>query len=138
MKSTFLILSAVLFCMIVACKSSQPGYGSSASAKTDTSTKINNPDPAIDLADHLRTVPGLSVSGQGRYAKVEVRGMTSFAAGTQPLFVVDGSQITGGLDEVYSLVSVADIRNIRVLKNPADIGVYGLRGSNGVIEINLK
>ncbi|MFN8582694.1 MAG: hypothetical protein U0163_17170 [Gemmatimonadaceae bacterium] len=31
-----------------------------------------------------------------------------------------------------------DIEKIEVLKNPADIGIYGIRGANGVVKITTK
>ena len=31
-----------------------------------------------------------------------------------------------------------DIQKIEVLKNPADVGLYGIRGGNGVIRITTK
>jgi TonB-dependent SusC/RagA subfamily outer membrane receptor len=35
-------------------------------------------------------------------------------------------------------VAPQDIEKIEVLKNPADIAVYGMRGGNGVIKITTK
>ncbi len=101
-------------------------------------TTIENPDNAIALVDHLRQVSGITVYGNGRNASVRIRGSASFVSDTEPLFVVNGQPLTGGLQAASASLPVNEIRQIRVLKNPSDLGVYGVRGSNGVVEITLR
>jgi len=108
------------------------------SSQTNGGTTIDNPDYAIALVDHLRQVPGITVYGNGRNASVRIRGSASFVSDTEPLFVVNGQPLSGGLQAAAASLPVNEIRQIRVLKNPSDLGVYGVRGSNGVVEITLR
>jgi len=99
---------------------------------------VENPDQSISLADHLRKLSGVFVSGNGANATVTIRGTNSINAGTEPLFVVDGQVINGGLRAASEFIQVNDIQSITVLKNPSETGFYGVRGANGVIEIKMK
>ena len=138
MKSLYISLSAVLLVFVIACSASKSGVSESTKAKKESSDQINNLNPAVDLADHLKRVPGLSVTGAGSNAKVSIRGMASFSGDNEPLFVINGNPINGGLSAASAMVSVADIKFVRVLKTPSETSAYGIRGSNGVIEINLN
>ncbi len=93
---------------------------------------------SMTLADHLMQVSGLSVQGSGRNAQVRVHGVSSMYGSNEPLFVVNGQPIDGGLSAVSSMVPVADIARISVLKTPSETSMYGVRGANGVIVIKLK
>ena len=99
---------------------------------------VENPSQSVNLVDHLIKVPGINVVGDGRNAKITVRGISTFYGSNEPLFIVNGQQLNGGLQEAMNIVPVADIKSIRVLKNPDEIGGYGVRGANGVILITLK
>ena len=123
---------------IVACSSSAGVSRSSSSGENTSHTRVENPDQSISLADHLRKLSGVSVSGNGPNATVTIRGVNSINASSEPLFVIDGQVINGGLRAASNLVPVNDIKSIRVLKNPSETGIYGVRGANGVIEIQLK
>lgn len=101
-------------------------------------TSVENPDQTISLADHLRKLSGVSVSGSGANAMVTIRGVNSINASSEPLFVINGQVLNGGLQAASQIVPVNDIKTIRVLKNPSETGFYGVRGANGVIEIELK
>jgi TonB-dependent SusC/RagA subfamily outer membrane receptor len=46
--------------------------------------------------------------------------------------------ITPGPGGALNGINPYDIESIRVLKNPADIAIYGMRGANGVIVITMK
>lgn len=61
-------------------------------------------------------------------------GSSSFVSSDEPLYVVDGTPLPSGTGGIVYL-NPYDISKIEVLKNPADIAVYGLRGGNGVIRI---
>jgi TonB-dependent SusC/RagA subfamily outer membrane receptor len=54
------------------------------------------------------------------------------------LFVIDDIPVEAGPGGALMGVNPYDIDTIRVLKNPADIGIYGVRGANGVILIRTK
>ena len=105
---------------------------------TDNASIIEEPNSMMSLADHLRQVPGVRVTGTGRNASVTIRGGSSINGSNEPLFVVNGQEFSGGLEAVSNFIDVNEIAKIRVLKDPGDTGMYGVRGANGVIEIYLK
>lgn len=75
-----------------------------------------------------------SASGQpGDGSTVRVRGTTTIG-NSDPLYVVDGVVINGGID----YLSQADIETIDVLKDAASAAIYGTQGANGVILITTK
>jgi TonB-dependent SusC/RagA subfamily outer membrane receptor len=84
-------------------------------------------------------VPGLIVSrtSDGKIA-VQIRGPSSFYSSTRPLYVIDGSPMEAGPGGALSGINPHDIETIRVLKDPAELGIYGMRGANGVILITTK
>lgn len=73
-------------------------------------------------------VPGVDVSGK----RVRIRGVNSLVSNNDPLFVVNGLPINS-IDHILP----QDVESINVLKGPAAT-IYGSRGVNGVIVINLK
>lgn len=79
-------------------------------------------------------VPGLVTYDNGDGQKMTIRGLGSFQANTQPLVVVDGLPIEGGIETVNAY----DIQNITVLKDAAAASIYGARAANGVIVITTK
>lgn len=120
-------------------------FGCGSTKHTKTTTQISNQehqeeefDAAVSLADHLSRLPGVRVIGRGRDAQVVINGISSFNGSNEPLFVVNGKEMPGGLKTVSQLISVADIKSINVLKTISETGFYGVRGANGVIEITLK
>lgn len=122
-------------------------------------------------ADMLKNVPVMSVeqklqgmttgvnitssSGQpGGNQNIRIRGMGSFNASQEPLFVIDGVPVTSGSlssgsgaeaaymnnakTNVMSTLNPADIENITVIKDAAAASLYGSRAANGVILITTK
>src|SRR5512141_2048555 len=83
--------------------------------------------------------PGVVVTAvEGGGLKIRIRGgSNSFFGSEEPLYVVDDTPIQAGAGGLIML-DPYDIQKIEVLKNPADIGLYGVRGANGVIKITLK
>ena len=92
----------------------------------------------ITLDNYLRKVPGVNVWNDGPNATITVRGISSFNSGLTPLFIVNGSQVSGGFSSVYASVAPADIKAVTVLKDAASTAIYGTRGANAVIVITLK
>ncbi len=75
-----------------------------------------------------------SSSGQpGAAARVRVRGVGTIN-NSDPLYIVDGMPIEGGLD----YLNPNDIQSIEVLKDAASGAVYGARAANGVILVTTK
>ncbi len=83
--------------------------------------------------------PGLYIasgSGQpGTAARVNIRGVGSISGGSDPLYVLDGIPIEGG---VFRSLNPNDFESVDVLKDAAGAGLYGSRGANGVIVITSK
>jgi TonB-dependent SusC/RagA subfamily outer membrane receptor len=69
---------------------------------------------------------------------VRIRGASSFSGNSEPLYVIDGVPITPGPGGSLSGLSPYDIESIKVLKDPAELTMYGSRGANGVIVIKTK
>jgi TonB-dependent starch-binding outer membrane protein SusC len=84
-------------------------------------------------------VPGLIVqrTADGGIA-VQIRGAPSFFSGSEPLYVLDGVPMKPGPGGALVGVNPYDIDTIKVLKDPADTGIYGIRGANGVIVVTTK
>lgn len=75
-----------------------------------------------------------SSSGQpGAAARIRVRGVGTIN-NSDPLYIVDGMPIEGGLD----YLNPNDIQSIEVLKDAASGAVYGARAANGVILVTTK
>ncbi len=70
----------------------------------------------------------------GAAPRIRVRGMGSISANSDPLIVVDGFPVPDGL----SMVSMADVESIEVLKDAASAALYGSRAANGVILVTTK
>ena len=83
-------------------------------------------------------VSGVTVTRTDGGIAVRVRGATSFNSDAQPLYVVDGMPVTAGPGGALSGISPSDIASIRVLKDAADLTMYGSRGANGVVVITTK
>lgn len=79
----------------------------------------------------VRITQGSGAPGSG--SVIRVRG-TSSINGADPLFVVDGVIIGGGID----FLNPNDIASIEVLKDAASAAIYGARGANGVVLITTK
>ena len=69
---------------------------------------------------------------------VRIRGGSSIYGNNEPLYVVNGIAIQPGPNGSLSGISPEDIESIKVLKDPADTAMYGMRGANGVILIKTK
>lgn len=112
--------------------------------------------PVVSVAQMIEAnMPGISVvagtsSQPGAKATLQVRGVASMNASTEPLYVLDGVPIAsydlsnftsmsdaGGMGVIETL-NPADIENITVLKDAASASLYGAKGANGVVLITTK
>ena len=96
---------------------------------------VSSADPAMMIQGK---VPGLSITNTGsadpnNTASLQIRGVSSRAAGLGPLIVIDG--VPGG---DLSNLNPNDIASFDVLKDGAASAIYGTRGSNGVILVTTK
>ena len=85
------------------------------------------------------SVPGLQLRGSSGQPGsdnngVNIRGIASMYAATDPLVIVDGAPYPGNLSSLPS----EDIESVTVLKDAASAALYGARGAAGVILITTK
>ncbi len=121
------------------------GYGTkqkgniTGSVTTISSDRIGQIPVASFDAALQGQVAGMQVltnsGAPGASATVRIRGISSLNAGTSPLYIMDGVQITGG---DFSALNAYDIENISVLKDASATSIYGSKGANGVIIITTK
>src|SRR5690554_4261132 len=86
-----------------------------------------------------------SNSGQpGGTLNVQIRGVGSINAGTQPLYIIDGVQVAAvglsgqGSQNALASINPNDIASIEVLKDAASASIYGAQAVNGVVLITTK
>ena len=119
------------------------GYGTQkkkvvTGAITKVTAKSLEDMPILRIEDALQgRTSGVRItsnSGQpGESSSVRVRGTTAIGS-SEPLYVVDGVPIGGGID----FLNQDDIESIEVLKDAASAGIYGTRASAGVVLITTK
>lgn len=69
----------------------------------------------------------------GATMQVRVRGGGSITQSNEPLYVVDGVQVSSISD-----IPASNIESIDILKDAASTAIYGARGANGVILVSTK
>ena len=145
--SQALLRTSVLVLLIGCSPSTRTGQTGSEAPVPD-----NTPgDPRV-TAEDIQRAPGESLEEmlRGRIAgvtvtraanggiAVRIRGGTSLLNNNAPLYVLDGMPIEPGPDGSLTGIAPNDIESIRVLKDPTDTAMYGIRGANGVIVIKTK
>lgn len=134
-----LLLTATL----LACSSSGPAAEPPAPATqagAATSAEIGrSPNEPIEQQLMART-PGVVIGRtSGGDLTIRIRGGSSSPRGNNaPLYIVDGVPFSPSVEGGLSGINPNDIASIRVLKDAADITMYGIRGANGVIVIKTK
>mgnify|MGYP000404099874 FL=1 len=98
-------------------------------------TRVASVDPSMMIQGK---VPGVSITNTGagdpnNEASIQIRGVSSRAAGLGPLIVIDG--VVGGN---LTNLNPNDIESFDILKDGAASAIYGTRGSNGVILVTTK
>lgn len=119
------------------------GYGTQKkSVTTGAISKVKSDDlesmPVARIEQSLAgRASGITIttnSGQpGAAATVRIRGTTTIN-NSDPLYVVDGVPINGGIE----YLNQGDIESIEVLKDAASAAIYGARSANGVILVTTK
>ena len=122
------------------------GYGSArklgtiaGSVETVSGKTLQN-RPIANVADALQgQVAGLQVltsSGEpSATASMRIRGVTSINASTEPLFILDGSEIS---QNTFLSINPNDIESMTVLKDASSTAIYGSRAANGVVIVTSK
>jgi TonB-dependent SusC/RagA subfamily outer membrane receptor len=117
--------------------------GAIASVKSAEITQT----PVVNVAQGLQArVSGVQVTqnsaAPGGNVSVRIRGTNSINGTSEPLYIVDGVQISngGGINEVspLSTINPNDIESVEVLKDASSTAIYGARGANGVVLITTK
>ncbi|MDJ1493195.1 TonB-dependent receptor [Cytophagaceae bacterium DM2B3-1] len=128
------------------------GYGTQRRAEvTGSVASVKSADitqtPVTNVAQGLQArVAGVQItqnsSAPGGNISVRVRGTNSINGTSEPLYVIDGIQISngGGVNDVspLSTISPNDIESVEVLKDASSTAIYGARGANGVVIITTK
>ncbi len=137
MKMTSVISLIILVIGLQACATSEP---SSEGRVVEVDTEeLERQERAtnVELSDYLRRLAGVTVSGSGNNVSVQIGGISTFGANTEPLYVVDGQVVGTSYAGVNNFINVRDIDTVRLLKGSA-ASVYGVRGANGVILIETR
>ena len=119
------------------------GYGTmkrkdlTGSVSSVTGDKLSNV-PVATVTEALQgKLSGVNVTAQdgrpGAAMTIRVRGGGSITQSNDPLFVVDGVQVST-IDDIPA----DNIESIDVLKDASSTAIYGARGANGVILITTK
>ncbi len=90
-----------------------------------------------ELIQLLQTTPGLQVTNVGGEPQILIRGSRTLQGDNRPLYVLDGVPIGRSYDEANAAIDLPRVQSVRVI-SPANATRYGVRGQNGVIEINTK
>ena len=114
-------------------KSQVTGAISSVGSKEIAELPITNARQALQgRAAGVDVVQASSKPGTGPV--VRIRGRRSINASNDPLYVVDGIPLAGGIDDI----NPNDIQSMEILKDASATAIYGSRGSNGVVLITTK
>jgi TonB-linked SusC/RagA family outer membrane protein len=70
----------------------------------------------------------------GDGVRVRIRGQRSLTASNDPLYVLDGIPMAGGIGDL----NPTDIESIEVLKDASATAIYGSRGANGVVLVTSR
>ncbi|SCY92866.1 SusC/RagA family TonB-linked outer membrane protein [Flavobacterium caeni] len=118
------------------------GYGKTkakdltGSVSTIDLSKTKN-QPVADIGQAMQgRAAGVQVVAAGEpggNVTFRIRG-TGTIANNNPLIVVDGMPLNGGLNQL----NTNDIESISVLKDASSTAIYGARGANGVIIVTTK
>lgn len=114
-------------------KSDLTGAVSQVKNETLEAVPVYNMEQALKVgAAGVRVVQNSGIPG-GRI-QVRIRGGNSMIGDNQPLYVVDGFPVTGGI----GFLNPADIESVDILKDASATAIYGSRGANGVVLITSK
>ncbi len=119
------------------------GYGQRATREVAGAVQTLKADARTaryaTIADMLQArVAGLQVvhAPDGQIL-LRLRGGSSIAGDNQPLLVINGQLISPeGVGSALMAVQPSDVERIDILKDAGSAAIYGVRGSNGVIEIH--
>lgn len=128
------------------------GYGTQRKIETTGSiASVKASDlvqtPVVNLAQGLQSrISGVQINqnsgSPGGNISVRIRGTNSINGTSEPLYVIDGIQISnsGNITDVspLSTINPNDIESIEILKDASSSAIYGSRAANGVVLITTK
>ena len=132
------------------------GYGKAFKKDiTGSITKVgakeieNFPAPSFESAIQGKAAGVVVSSGSGKLGQaiqINIRGISSISASSQPLYVVDGlpiittSMSDGTNDDTNPLADINpnDIESVEILKDASAAAIFGARAGNGVVLITTK
>jgi TonB-dependent SusC/RagA subfamily outer membrane receptor len=128
----------VLIGLAAGCASGNPSREPPGKPMVTAEDIERNPSEPIEKLLQAK-VPGLLVtrSPSGRLV-LQIRGTSSFQSSNAPLYVIDDVPVEPGPGGALPDINPHDIESIKVLKDPSETGIYGMRGANGVIIITMK
>src|SRR5438552_2639513 len=120
------------------------GYGTQARRDvTGSVASVSGEDVhAVPKANAIEAikgrVPGVDIvtsgNNPGDGISIRVRGTRSLTASNDPLYVLDGIPMAGGIGDL----NPNDIESIEILKDASATAIYGARGASGVVLITTK
>jgi TonB-linked SusC/RagA family outer membrane protein len=95
--------------------------------------------PKVNAIEAIKgRVPGVDIVTTGNKPgdgiRVRLRGERSIKASNDPLYVLDGIPMAGGIGDL----NPGDVESIEVLKDASATAIYGSRGANGVMLITTR
>jgi hypothetical protein len=135
MKTTLTILVFVSTILLSGCASSG-NTAKDVKQKLGNSVEIHNPNLGLD--EYLRRLSGVRVYGSGPFAKIQMRGESSLELSNTPLFVMDDIRLGRDFDNVYKVVDMNLVNNLRAVNSSKATLYYGHDGYAGVIEISTR
>ena len=120
------------------------GYGTQARRDvTGSEASVSGDDvhevPKANAIEAIKgRVPGVDIvtsgNNPGDGISIRVRGTRSLTASNDPIYVLDGIPMAGGIGDL----NPNDIGSIEILKDASATAIYGARGASGVVLITTK
>ncbi len=120
------------------------GYGTQAKrdvtgAVGQVSSEQIQSQPVTNVVEAIKgRVPGVDIMSTGYKPgdgiQIRIRGTRSLKASNDPLYVLDGVPMAGGIGDL----NPSDIESIEILKDASATAIYGSRGANGVVLVTSK
>ena len=110
--------------------------GSVASVNEQSLKNLSTTDAAAALQGKASGVHVLTNGAPGEGARIRVRGYssnTTDAANVEPLYIVDGLQVSS-----IQYLDPSMIESIEILKDAASAAIYGAQAGNGVVLVTTK
>ncbi|WP_346433205.1 TonB-dependent receptor plug domain-containing protein [Lutimonas zeaxanthinifaciens] len=148
------IISFIFLCSILffSCATSN----NSSYSESDIQKNMNSNPRIVDakyetsMEQIIQQLSGVVVRGSGNNTQVIVMTGSFFThsspesenyfnnESSEPLFLLNGSPYSTDFQSVREGINPQNVKSVEVYKKPHELARYGLRGSNGVINIKLK